>query len=102
MQFTKHGVTFKVVNKGFWLFVLNMLKANGWCSCWSTIYIREGYLTQVRCRHEYQHYLQMQREGTVKMMIKYTWFLIRFGYTDNPYEIEARAKQYCKDYLFLV
>jgi len=27
-------------------------------------------------------------------MVKYTYWMIRYGYVDNPYEVEARQAEY--------
>ena len=35
----------------------------------------------------------MQRDGKLVYLIKYTYWLIRYGYLANPYEIEARAAE---------
>lgn len=41
-------------------------------------------------RHERCHEAQMKREGTARFLVKYLWYKLRFGYWDNPYEVEAR------------
>ncbi len=43
--------------------------------------------------HELTHVLQYQREGFVGFLLKYLWYSIRFGYRQNPFEVEARAAQ---------
>jgi len=43
-------------------------------------------------RHELEHVYQIQREGVLKFYAKYLWYLVRRGYKNVPYEIEARAK----------
>jgi hypothetical protein len=35
----------------------------------------------------------MQRDGKLIYLIKYTYWLLRFGYWNNPYEVEARAAE---------
>jgi len=48
-----------------------------------------GIRNRVLFRHELQHAYQIKREGVIKFYIKYLWFQIKYGYRDNPYEIEA-------------
>jgi hypothetical protein len=40
--------------------------------------------------HENQHKKQYKDEGFIKFIIKYLYYSIRYGYKDNPYEVEAR------------
>lgn len=39
--------------------------------------------------HELVHFEQMDREGTIRFCVKYLWFAARYGYWNNPFEIEA-------------
>lgn len=41
-------------------------------------------------KHEDTHKEQWKREGVFKFAIKYLWYSIKYGYVDNPYEVEAR------------
>lgn len=40
--------------------------------------------------HENTHKEQFKKEGWFKFVIKYFWYQITKGYTNNPYEVEAR------------
>lgn len=40
-------------------------------------------------RHELEHVYQVQREGWLKFHVKYLYWLIRYGYDHNPYELAA-------------
>ena len=44
-------------------------------------------------RHERCHLEQIERDGRLLFSIKYLWWLFRYGYYMNPYEIEARAAE---------
>ena len=44
-------------------------------------------------KHERRHEQQMNNEGATKFWMRYFWYCLRFGYWDNPYEIEARAAE---------
>ncbi len=44
-------------------------------------------------RHEMVHVKQVQREGWFKFYTKYIYFNFKYGYENNPYEIEAINKQ---------
>lgn len=65
----------------------------GWTSLWNTIYYTELDPPDWLKRHERKHLEQMERDGKVKYMLKYIYFLIRYGYKDNPYECEARLAE---------
>jgi hypothetical protein len=73
------------------------MKACGYQGCttfWGVIYMAPGYeLHQGLIRHERKHLEQMQRDGKVLYALKYTWWMLRYGYKMNPYEIEARAAE---------
>jgi len=42
--------------------------------------------------HEHHHIIQIRRDGYWTFHIKYIWWLIKYGYENNPYEVEARRK----------
>lgn len=43
--------------------------------------------------HELQHVLQYRRDGFVGFIYKYIRNHIKYGYYNNPYEVEARAAE---------
>ena len=77
--------------------ILRYMKAcgfHGWTSFWGVIYMAPGYeLCQPLIRHERKHLEQMQRDGKLVYLIKYSFWLLRYGYKMNPYEVEARAAE---------
>lgn len=44
-------------------------------------------------KHEQQHLNQIEKEGSWKFVFKYLFYLLKYGYTNNPYEIEARQAE---------
>lgn len=44
-------------------------------------------------RHEQVHWQQAQKLGVVRFYVQYLWFNLRYGYHNNPMEIEARAAE---------
>lgn len=42
-------------------------------------------------RHELQHVYQVRREGWLKFYLTYLWYQVRYGYSKNPYEVEATS-----------
>jgi len=60
---------------------------------WKTVYCRPGeeanYLLQA---HEAVHVTQIERDGAFLWTIKIFYYLIRYGYINSPYEVEARTK----------
>ena len=66
----------------------------GWTSLWGTIYMWPGYETSHRLlRHEACHLEQIDRDGRIWFCVRYVAWLIRYGYRNNPYEIEARRAE---------
>ena len=58
------------------------------------IYIIEGCENnQALIRHERKHEEQINRLGAVRFVISYWYFCFKFGYYQNPFEIEARAAE---------
>lgn len=54
----------------------------GWTSFWNTI-----------SGHERCHIKQIKRDGRLLFALKYSWWTLRRGYWNNPYEVEARAAE---------
>ena len=76
------------------LWYMKVCGFQGWTSCWGVIYMAPGYeLHEALLRHERKHLEQMQRDGKLVYSIKYSYWLLRYGYWNNPYEIEARAAE---------
>lgn len=44
-------------------------------------------------RHELAHIKQFQQNGILLFTLKYLWYSIRYGYSKNPFEIEARQAE---------
>jgi hypothetical protein len=44
-------------------------------------------------RHELVHWAQYERMGAVKFYATYLWYNLRYGYVNNPMEVEARQFQ---------
>ena len=60
---------------------------------WKAVYCRPGEEHNVAlAAHEAVHIAQIERDGAIKWTIKIFYYLVRYGYIDSPYEVEARAK----------
>ena len=70
-------------------------KFDGWTSFWNTIYyIDDNAKSNSRLiKHELKHIEQIQREGRLKFLIKYSLYHLKYGYWLNPYEVEARRAE---------
>jgi hypothetical protein len=74
------------------LFWMNRTGFTGITLPWA-VYIHPAHLRNLRLlRHEQAHVEQFEREGWA-FYAKYLWYNLRFGYRNNPYEIEARAAE---------
>ena len=49
-----------------------------------------GYDDQKLLAHEQVHINQYAKEGFIWFILKYIWFSVRYGYYNNPFEVEAR------------
>ncbi len=53
---------------------------------------KEQFISDSRwLKHELVHIKQFQQHGYLPFIIKYLWESIRKGYSNNKYEVEARA-----------
>lgn len=43
--------------------------------------------------HEMRHIEQVKENGRIKFCIKYIYYNVRYGYKNNPFEIEAHAAE---------
>jgi hypothetical protein len=79
------------IAKGLIKLYMQMFGFKGLTTPWKQIYIMEGYEnSQWLIRHELKHIEQMQRDGWFTFHIMYFYYLLKYGYYENPYEIEAR------------
>lgn len=61
---------------------------------WKTIYVLREHLDDEQLRrHELVHIEQIERDGAIRFSILYLWYLVRYGYRRNPYELEAYRRQ---------
>lgn len=73
---------------------MRMCKFDGLASFWNTIHVLPGFERDQRLlRHERCHLEQIDRDGRLLFALKYSWWTIRHGYCNNPYEVEARAAE---------
>lgn len=61
---------------------------------WGVAYVVPGWETKERViQHELKHLEQMKRDGKLRFAVQYLWWSLRYGYRNNPYEIEAREAE---------
>lgn len=79
------------VATGLALAFLDIVDKGAFAAPWRTVYMRPGKLQDTGLvAHELKHEWQMETEGRILWLIKYCYYQIRYGYENNPYEIEAR------------
>jgi Domain of unknown function (DUF4157) len=44
-------------------------------------------------RHELKHVEQYRRLGFFRFLVLYAWYSLKYGYHNNPLEVEARAAE---------
>ena len=60
---------------------------------WKTVYCRPGQEANTGlAAHEAVHVSQIEQDGAFKWTVKVFYYLLRYGYVNSPYEVEARAK----------
>ena len=60
---------------------------------WSIVYMLPSRFYDYGIRkHESVHLEQIKRDGAIGWALTYLWYNLRYGYKDNPYEVEARTK----------
>lgn len=47
-------------------------------------------VTHTLARHEFEHVRQVRREGWLRFYLTYLFYQIKYGYRENPFEVEAR------------
>ena len=79
--------------KGFWRWLIIRLDLVALVMPWRRVYILKPWLYDpVILRHEAVHIEQIARDGAIVFSVKYLWWLARYGYRRNPYEIEAYSR----------
>lgn len=54
---------------------------------------KEDFLKDRRwLKHELVHIDQYKKHGLLKFLFLYVWYSMKYGYYDNPFEVEAREK----------
>ena len=56
---------------------------------WMFVNKDKNDFTDRHYRHELEHCYQVKRMGRIKFYATYLWLLIKHGYSNHPYEIEA-------------
>ncbi|MFT5508466.1 MAG: hypothetical protein ACI89J_001541 [Hyphomicrobiaceae bacterium] len=79
---------------GPWRWFLKMAGFRAITMPWQSVYIlHEHQHVEKLHRHELVHIEQIERDGPIKFTLLYLWYLVRYGYWRNPYEVEAYAKE---------
>jgi len=86
------------VRRGFWAWLLRRTGLAAITMPWRTVYVRKSEAHRAGLiRHELVHVEQIERDGAVLFTARYLWWLIRYGYWANPYEVEAYAREPATD-----
>lgn len=59
----------------------------------SHVLTREAKLDERVLRHESVHVEQWRQYGRFGFLVRYLWYHFNYGYTGNPFEIEAREAE---------
>jgi len=73
-----------------WTRILDALGMAGLTMPWRRVYVHPDWWgREDLARHELVHLEQIERDGALLFSVRYLWWLLRYGYRGNPYEIEA-------------
>lgn len=73
-----------------WRGILDALGMAGLTMPWGCVYVHPDWWGREDLRrHELVHLEQIWRDGPLLFSVRYLWWLARYGYRDNPYEVEA-------------
>lgn len=50
----------------------------------------EGTIPDCTYKHELRHVQQLEQSGFLVFYLRYIWYILKYGYTRNPYEVDAR------------
>lgn len=54
----------------------------------------EDFLNNQRwVKHELAHIEQYKKNGLLKFLFLYLWYSVKYGYYNNPFEVEARKAE---------
>ena len=85
-------VNFVEVN-GWKLRLLEKMGFLGFTFFNGTVWLRPNMDAETKHRvmaHEARHIFQIKRDGKIWFAIKYLYYAFKYGYRNNPYEIDAR------------
>ena len=57
---------------------------------WGVFFVKPWDEASPLWKHEAVHWAQYERMGAVRFYATYLWYQVRYGYRNNPMEIEAR------------
>jgi hypothetical protein len=72
---------------------LRLAGYQGFPTLWRVVHIMPGYLSDNELiEHELAQCRQMEHDGRIVFLVKYSWWFLRYGYEQNPYEVQARKE----------
>lgn len=89
-------MTDRIVTAGpVWSLILKWMDFGAVTTPWRTVYVLPECMGDAALiRHEQAHLRQMERDGWLRFWGRYYWWLFKYGYWDNPYEVEARKAEH--------
>lgn len=88
MIYTDHKI---VEAKLFFKWFLTKFNYGAITTPWRTIYVRKDKMgDEGLINHELVHISQIEKYGPVVWTIKYLYYNFKYGYYNNPFEVEAR------------
>ena len=94
---TKAYFPFNII---LWVFKKTMCSPNSKVAMIDPFFLKiltigEPYISETHYKHELCHIEQVKKEGRLKFIVKYLFYNIKYGYKNNPYEVEANREADC-------
>ena len=87
-----------IIKYKHWIFNILPGWLTGLC-LWRVLLFRAADPPASLVAHELVHFDQFKKLGVVVYGVKYWYFHFRYGYKNNPFEIEAYLKQHDTGYI---
>lgn len=100
IQYVKVKKAYFPYNLILWIFKKTMCSPNSKVAMIDPVFLniltigKPYQLSSSHYRHEERHIEQVKREGRLKFICKYLFYNIKYGYDNNPYEVEAREAEF--------
>ena len=74
-----------------WYWYMKLRGFEGFMTFWGSVYAMPSWENNPSLiKHEMEHVRQLKEHGNFKFFLLYLYYNLRYGYWNNPFEIQAR------------